>query len=546
MQTLHANGLPALVALFASALPAAETASPYAALLRDNHIETTPAGLRKYFTQLHPSAEQRQQAKRWIDALGDSDSFAEREQATAQLMAMPLLPVELLTAAAQGDDPEVRWRATRILNEGKPNAERLLHAALKTVEQEKTPGIIDELLRAIPLCDKPYLQFAARRAVAAAAGEKDVDTLRQGIKEKNIEVAVAAIGGLGQVLGPQAADDLHPLFDHADDRIQLAAAIAAAGYGDRASLPVLWRLLSSDSIDVRAASAGALRESTGQTFGFAAYDAADKRDAVRAKWKDWIDANGRTAKLHFPLTAGGDAEIGHTIIAAYSEGRAYVIDAQKKQIFEFGGGYSGPWGGTRLPNGNFLINWYGSHCVVEYDTQQKQVWKHQAASGQSTWSAQRLPNGNTLIAAGSEAVEVDAQGKAVWKHNLEVTLTNAVRLENGNTLMATVASPGRVVEVDPAGKEVLEIKDLKMPYRVTRLANGNTLVADKGSNRVVEFDASGKNEVWSHPVPTSPNAAQRLSNGNTLISHQQGVYEVDSTGKVVWEHAGGHTLAWRY
>ncbi len=256
MHSRHVCGLVVLATSLTTPLLAAETPSPYAALLRENHIETTSQGLRKYFSQLHPSAKQQQQAARWIDALGNSDSFAEREQATAQLMAMPQLPTELLSAAAAGDDPEVRWRATRILNEGQPHAERLLHAALKTVEQEQTPGIIDELLRAIPLCDKPYLQFAARRAVAAAAGEDDVDRLRRAIQDKSVEVRVAAIGGLGQVLGDKAADDLHPLFNDADDRVALAAAVAAAGYGDRQSLPALWKLLSADSIDVRAASAG--------------------------------------------------------------------------------------------------------------------------------------------------------------------------------------------------------------------------------------------------------------------------------------------------
>jgi outer membrane protein assembly factor BamB len=263
------------------------------------------------------------------------------------------------------------------------------------------------------------------------------------------------------------------------------------------------------------------------------------------QWRSWLAEHGETAKLHFPLKPLTQSEIGHTIVVAYAQGRVYVIDQEGKEILNLESQLSGPWGAEFLPDGHYLVNYYGSAAAVEYDARGKELWRFQPGNLNSTWCAQRLPNGNTLVTHGQTALEVDAKGQRVWEKQFEANLCQAIRLENGNTLVATTASPGRVIEVDPSGKEVFEIKGTLTAYRLQRLDSGNTLLTEKGAGRVREFDPSGK-MVWEHAIP-NPDGAQRIANGNTIIGNSQGLHEVTPKGQVVWQHeVSGQTLFFRY
>ena len=200
--------------------------SYYEKALFARQIEPDAAGLRTYLVALHPGDAQRERAKRLIQQLGDSDSFAKRELATSRLLVLPQLPTKALIAATTGPDPEIRWRAKKILELGKPESGRILFAAFKTISQKRIGGLTAELLRAIPLCDKKYLRSAARQAVQSTAHPKNAATLRRGLKSKNVDVRIAAAGGLGKALGKRSAADLNPLLDDPQDRIKLAAARA--------------------------------------------------------------------------------------------------------------------------------------------------------------------------------------------------------------------------------------------------------------------------------------------------------------------------------
>ena len=45
----------------------------------------------------------------------------------------------------------------------------MLYAALRVSEEKKLPGLTVELIRAVPLCDKPHLVFAVGEAMQAVA-----------------------------------------------------------------------------------------------------------------------------------------------------------------------------------------------------------------------------------------------------------------------------------------------------------------------------------------------------------------------------------------
>ena len=92
--------------------------------------------------------------------------------------------------------------------------------------------------------------------------------------------------------------------------------------------------------------------------------------------------------------------------------------------------------------------------VAEYDFTGKEVWSYPI---ESPWSAVRLKNGNTLIATNKKLVrEVDPQGKAVWELTAqdvpEYQISGfqiAARLPNGNALVNNWVNQWSTT-VDPA------------------------------------------------------------------------------------------------
>jgi hypothetical protein len=90
--------------------------------------------------------------------------------------------------------------------------------------------------------------------------------------------------------------------------------------------------------------------------------------------------------------------------------------------------------------GTLLVAHMDMKKVAEYDVMGKQIW---SVAIDSPWSAVRLENGNTLIATNRKLVrEVDAKGATVWEltaedapgyviHGFQI----ATRLKNGNTLV---------------------------------------------------------------------------------------------------------------
>jgi len=96
------------------------------------------------------------------------------------------------------------------------------------------------------------------------------------------------------------------------------------------------------------------------------------------------------------------------------------------------------------------------------------------------------------------------------------------------------------VEISREGKEEWQINGCASPISAQRLPNGNTVIAEVSGQRVRELDPTGK-EVWSlraikgRPI-RNPYVCERLDNGNTLVADNQGLYELDPRGEIVWEH----------
>ncbi|MEG6615158.1 PQQ-binding-like beta-propeller repeat protein [Peptococcaceae bacterium 1198_IL3148] len=209
----------------------------------------------------------------------------------------------------------------------------------------------------------------------------------------------------------------------------------------------------------------------------------------------------------------------------------------------------------RLENGNYLVCRVGEHNpgVFEISPEGEEVWSYPNVMANS---AIRLTNGNTLIADSGtpgypnppRVVEVNKQGNIVWQYNLKSLAESpryAQRLDNSHTL---VTLPFEIRELNK-GKAVVwrygngkpgplgDLAQLSNPVQANRLANGNTLVVDEGINGGRVFEVTPEGEVaWDYRTGLQkPKSATRLDNDNTVIVDRQRdqLLVVDQQGKTL-------------
>jgi len=461
-----------------------------------------------------------------------------------RLLRMPVTCEELLQSAAEGDDPEVRWRARQVLEHANTKSEEILCAAFNTIHHKQIKGLAQPVLDAIPRCREEYLRSASGDALCGTVEPSDVDRLRNVLSGDDGHVRIAALTALAVLLGQDANDDLRPLLAVPDDRVAVAAARAMVNHGCREGLPALVRLLDSESLQIRITAVKVLRVASGKRFGFVAYGQSDARAQAKQQWLDWINTEGKTASLDIPLE-DIRYELGRTLYCCYSPNKIFELDAAHNVVWELATGPH-PWGCFGMPNGHRLIATYGDRVVTEYDASGKVVWKTNPLPG-GPMSVERLDNDNTLIACtdSGQVVEIDRSKKTVWNITLSGRPTDARRLPDGRTLV-TLQNAKRIVEVNRSGKVLWEISGLPNPISAQRLENGNTLACCIGGGKIAQYDRSGK-EVWSKGGFRMPYYAQRMSNGNTLVTHSSGLSEIDPNGKEVWHKAASHvSKAHRY
>ena len=247
----------------------------------------------------------------------------------------------------------------------------------------------------------------------------------------------------------------------------------------------------------------------------------------------------------------------------YSQGKVLLVTAQGKVEWEYPApGCNDLW---VLPNGNLLF--VTGHGVKEVTREKKVVFDYRSKS--EIYACQRLPNGDTFVGEcnAGRLLEVAPSGKIVKELRLlpegkdggHLYMRNARRLPNGHYLVAHYGEQV-VKEYDAKGKVVTEILAPGGPHSAIRLPNGNTLIAcgDTGKHaKVFEADKTGKTvwQVTSNELPGISlkfmTGLQRLPSGNTVMTNWLGhgefgkaphVIEVTPDKKVVWTFADHKTM----
>ena len=359
-----------------------------------------------------------------------------REAATRELIALGESAVELVARAARSDDPEVRWRARRVLQAPR--------AAPKDLSAD--------LAQAIDLL--------------AAAGDKGlVPALLRLLGDHRVGVRYGAEYGLRRVT--------HRCFGYSAYAAEAARAAAAAR----------WRQWWTTAAPTFALPAKAPRRPTP-----AAILISSRRlgrvwmlsFAGKVLWKKEVEGELSRAKA----LANGNKIIAHKSRAVVEE-----LDPAGKVVWKSEPALSGDvLDLERLPNGNTVLVHSTGNQVLELDGDGKVVWSKQLL--RMPISAQRLPNGNTLVGvlyperwvgavAHGRVVEITRSGAVVWAKQELSMPTDAVRLATGNVLI-TEQGRQRVIELDRNGAIVWERKCEGAPNSARRLPDGTTVINDTG------------------------------------------------------------------
>lgn len=212
-----------------------------------------------------------------------------------------------------------------------------------------------------------------------------------------------------------------------------------------------------------------------------------------------------------------------------------------------------------LSNGNILFHdtWTS---VKEITLDKKIVWEYDCAKSNGNEGKRvdvhafaRLKNGNTVIVESGvgRVIEVDSKGKLIHQFPLKkggTQSTRWVRQTPQNTWLVCSENPGVVTEYDNDGNIVWDYLIKTRVYGAIRLKNGNTLIASGSGNSIVEINPE-KEVVWEvkGQVPGTDiqlkwmTCLQEESNGNYIVGNCHAgpdnpqIFEINKDKKVVWQ-----------
>jgi HEAT repeat protein len=475
----------------------------------------------------------RAKAQAILKQLGD-ESFAKREAAQNELLAMGVAVIPILRQSTRDPDPEISARCKRTLEElEKQKASPISVIAVRLVGLRKPPGSAEVLLGYMPSADDDMIAGevqAALNVVAFRDGKPD-PALIAALEEKTASRRAAAGEALCHA-GPEGRAAARRMLKDADATVRLRVGLALAGMRDKEAVPTLIDCLADLPIEQAALAESYLRQTAGEASPKETLGAdAESRRKCRDSWTAWWKAN--SAKVELARANSSRRMLGYTLIVMANNMRIAEIGLDGKERWHIDG-IQNPWDAHVLSGDRVLIAEFQAGRVTERNFKGDVLWEK---SAQNPIACQRLINGNTFIVCRNQLVEVTRDGKEVFTHNRpDYGIMGAHKLRNGKIIMFT--NNGMAVRMDANGKEEksFSVGHLMWGGGGDVLPNGHVLMPQWNGNKVVEYDQDGK-VVWEAPFQW-PSSASRLPNGNTLVASQNSnkIVELNRAGKVVWEH----------
>ncbi len=266
------------------------------------------------------------------------------------------------------------------------------------------------------------------------------------------------------------------------------------------------------------------------------------------------------------LLVGASARAERLVLvsASYGKNILAICDAKGDVLWSHktagrAQGHSGHHDVHLLANGNILFHDSWTK-LTEMTLDKKVVWTYDSATMNGNKGKRvdvhafaRLPNGNTAITESGvgRIIEVDKDGKIVHQFPLKKGATQSTRLvritPKGNYLVCS--ERGRIVtEYNRKGEVVWDYLINEPLYGAIRLRNGNTLIASGGGNSVVEVTPD-KKVVWEikSKVPGTDielkwtTCLEELDNGNFIVGNCHAgpnnpqIFEIDRNKKIIWQ-----------
>lgn len=268
--------------------------------------------------------------------------------------------------------------------------------------------------------------------------------------------------------------------------------------------------------------------------------------------------------MMFAISAAGRAERLVIVAASYGKNIVAICDADGQVLWSVTTagpitGHAGHHDVQFLREGNILYHdtWT---TLTEITLEKKKVWTYDSATmngnaGQSVdvHAFARMPNGNTMITESGvgRIIEVDPKGQIVHLMALKKGATQSTRLvritPQGNYLVCS-ERPGVVTEYRRNGEIAWDYLTNTRVYGAIRLRNGNTLIATGSGRSVIEVTPD-RNVIWEirNTVPDTEielhwtTCLQELPSGNFIIGNCHAgpdnpqIFEITRNKKVVWE-----------
>ena len=510
-------------------------------ILKKSDIKTGADSLLAFLRHRSLPEDERPKIAKLVRQLG-SETCADREDATAELISRGPAVGELLRVALTDRDMEISRRAERCLaairDHDVPSA--VPAAVLRVLAARKPAAAVETTLAFLPFADNDQAAEEARtllRRLAVANGKADA-LLVTALGDRSATRRAAAGQAIARCGQAEQLPAVRKLLTDPDAEVRFRVAQALAFQGEQAAvaalidtLPDLPLALAWQAEDFLLQLAGAVTPPA-----VAIGNDADTRRKCRDGWQAWWKTNAAKidlAKIEEP---------------AKLQGKTLVVLLDMNQVMELGPNNQPRWQINNLlfpldaqliGEDHVLVAEYHGNRVTERDTKGNIIWQKDVISPQA---AQRLPNGNTFVVTDLALYEFDKDGKeklSIKMPGEHKRIMKGLKLPNGE--IAVLTNDARVTRLDAAGKELHSFPvSLGMRLfggRLHMLPSGRVLVPHHSEDKVIEYDGQGK-VVWEVAIER-PVSAMRLPNGNTLatsINPAIGAVEFDRAGNEVWHY----------
>ena len=498
-------------------------------LLRDAGVGTDGASLLAFFRLRTLSEADGEQIQAWVRQLG-SDQFAQREEASRQLVRRGPLARPFLLAARRDPDREITRRVLLALEEiDSGPGPALPMAAVHVLTQRRPAGAASVLLAYLPSAEDESIEEEVLDALVSLTPEGGPfeEALPKALTDARPPVRGAAAYVLGRRGDALQRKAVRRLLKDADALVRWRAARGLLEGRDRAAMATVLLLLENAPLPVAVQAEELLYLLAGEQAPAVSLSDAGDRRKCRDAWRAWWDAHGD--KVDLARAADRRQLLGLTLGIEFNTGRVWECGRDGKMRWELTN-LAGPMEAQVLPGNRVLIVESHGRRVSERDFKGHVLWEKTLTVDPS--GCQRLPNDNTFISSYRGVQEFDRDGKLLYDFRLPAN-SNAIRKhKNGHIIYAL---DKEIVEIDTAGNRVrsVPLPPHNMYVGIQDLPGDHFLVANSSSGRVLEVDAHGK-IVWEGKVAGAC-GVWRVPSGNTLVATNGRVVELDRRGQKVWE-----------